>query len=189
MLGIVEIDMNSSSVFGKILLPVIMFSLILLVILILIFANLPIDRAEKLGSFLSGITSVGLICISIGSIYATIYIAKSINDLSTETRREDEYAERMIDVLQKMLDADTLLRDAIDKGRGNHFHDFKRERTIKDLIIQQKSYSLFLKYYCSKHPKSFNGLNNDIDLFIENPANTNVLIRIVDKAMYYLLNV
>lgn len=181
--------MNSSNVFGRILLPTIMFSLVLLIVLILVFIKLPVDQAEKMGSFLSGITSVGLICISVGSIYATIFVAKSINDLSTETRREDEYSERMINVMQKMLDADTLLRDAIDKGRGNHFHDFERERSIKDLIIQQKSYSLFLKYYCSKHPKSFNGLNNDIDLFIENPANSNVLIRIVDKAMYNLLNV
>lgn len=181
--------MNSSGVFGKILLPVILFSLILLVILILIFAKLPFDQAEKLGAFLSGITSVGLIFISLGSIYATIYVAKSINDLSTETRREDEYAERIINVLQKMLDADTLLRNAIDKGRGDHFHDYERERAIKDLIIQQKSYSLFLKYYFSKHPKSFNGLNNDVNLFIENPAESIVLFRIVDTAMYNLLNV
>lgn len=180
--------MYSSSVFGRLLLPTIMFSLVLLVILILVFIKLPIDQAEKMGSFLSGITSVGLICISVGSIYATIYVAKSINDLSTESRRDDDYSERIINVMQKMLDADTFLRDAIDKGIGNHFHDFERERTIKDLIIQQKSYSLFLKYYCSKHPKSFNGLNNDIDLFIENPANSNILIRIVNTTMFNLLN-
>ena len=107
--------MKSSGVFGKILLLTIMFSLILLIVLILVFIKLPIDQAEKMGSFLSGITSVGLICISVGSIYATIFVAKSINDLSTETRREDDYSERIINVLQKMLSTDTLLSKAIEE--------------------------------------------------------------------------
>ena len=180
--------MNSSGVFGKILLLTIMFSLILLIVLILVFIKLPIDQAEKMGSFLSGITSVGLICISVGSIYATIFVAKSINDLSTETRREDEYSERMINVMQKMLDADTLLRDAIDKGRGNHFHDFERERSIKDLIIQQKSYSLFLKYYLSKYPKIHNGFSGIVDSFIKNTADTTQL-RKIEIAIFSLLGV
>lgn len=180
--------MDSSGVFGKILLPTIVFSLVLLLILILVFVNLPNDLAEKLGSFLSGITSVGLICISLGSIYATIYVAKSINELSTESRREDEYSERMIDVLQKMLAADTMLRKAIDESFGANYHDFDRETTIKNLIAQQRSYALVLKYYCSKHPKNFNGIADIVHKFIENPADTAILKRI-EAVIYNLLGV
>ena len=147
--------MYSSSVFGRILLPTIMFSLVLLVILILVFIKLPIDQAEKMGSFLSGITSVGLICISVGSIYATIFVAKSINDLSTETRREDEYSERMIDVLQKMLATDTMLHKALYEDRFDSYRDFDREKTIENLKAQQKSYVLILKILFLKTSKEF----------------------------------
>lgn len=180
--------MDPSGVFGKILLPIIVFSLILLFILILVFMKLPIEQAEKMGSFLSGITSVGLICISLGSIYATIYVAKSINELSTEYRREDEYSERMIDVLQKMLAADKTLHKYIDEDRRDSFRDFDREESINNLMTQQRSYTLVLKYYCSKHPKGFNGLIDILDSFIDNPANYKVFIQIINGTMSNLLN-
>ena len=179
--------MNSFSVFGKILIPVIMFSLFLLVILILIFLKLPFDQAQKLGSFLSGITSVGLIFISLGSIYATIYVAKSINELSTETRREDEYAERMIDVWYKMLATNTMLQKARDDERKDTFRDFDRERAIENLLAQQKAYVLVLKYYFSKHPKNFTGLANLLDLFTVEIENTTKLKQI-GTAMFSILS-
>ena len=180
--------MNSSGVFGKILLPVIMFSMFLLVILILIFVKLPFEQAEKLGSFLSGITSVGLVFISLGSIYATIYVAKSINDLSTETRREDEYSERMIDVLQKMLATDTLLHKAIDEDRFDNYRDFDREKTINNLMSQQRTNALILKYYFSKHPKSNNDFADIVDSFIKNTADSSML-KHIETAVYNLLGV
>jgi hypothetical protein len=179
--------MESSSVFCKILLPTIMFSLVLLVILILVYLQLPIDQAEKLGSFLSGITSVGLIFISLGSIYATIYVAKSINDLSTETRREDEYSERMIDVLQKMLATDTMLHKALDEDRFDSYRDFDREKTIENLKAQQKSYVLILKYYFSKHPKNFTSLVNSLDSFNKDITDTTKLKQI-GSAMFNILS-
>ncbi len=180
--------MNSSGVFGKILLPTIMFSLVLLVILILVFIKLPIDQAEKMGSFLSGITSVGLICISIGSIYATIYVAKSINDLSTETRREDDYSERIINVLQKMLSTDTLLSKAIEEDSIDRSRNFDREDKIRTLKTQQRSFALILKYYVSKHPKNFDSLVNVVDTFIKNPADS-AKLKQIENEIYSLLGV
>ena len=180
--------MNSSGVFGKILLLTIMFSLILLIVLILVFIKLPIDQAEKMGSFLSGITSVGLICISVGSIYATIYVAKSINDLSTESRRDDEYAERMIDVMQKMIVTDTLLHKAFDDERYDNYRDFEREKTIQNLMSEQKTNALILKYYLSKYPKIHNGFSGIVDSFIKNTADTTQLRRI-EIAIFSLLGV
>ena len=180
--------MNSSGVFVKILLPTIMFSLVLLVILILVFINLPIDQAEKMGSFLSGITSVGLICISVGSIYATIFVAKSINDLSTETRREDDYSERIINVLQKMLSTDTLLSKAIEEDYIDRSRNFDREDKIRTLKTQQRSFALILKYYVSKHPKNFDSLVNVVDTFIKNPADS-AKLKQIENEIYSLLGV
>ena len=180
--------MNSSGVFGKILLPTIVFSLALLLVLILVFIKLPINQAEKLGSFLSGISSVGLICISIGSIYATIIVAKTINDLSTVSRREDEYSERMIVVLQKMLATDTMLHKAIDENRFDSYRDFDREKTILNLMSQQRTNALILKYYFTKHPKVMNGVEDIVDSFITNTADSSKL-KHIETAVYSLLGV
>ena len=165
-----------------------MFSLIFLIILILVFIKLPIDQAEKMGSFLSGITSVGLIFVSLGSIYATIYVAKSINDLSTESRREDEYSERMIVVLQKMLATDTMLHKAIDENRFDSYRDFDREKTILNLMSQQRTNALILKYYFTKHPKVMNGVEDIVDSFITNTADSSKL-KHIETAVYSLLGV
>ena len=151
--------------FWELLLQIFTGGFTLLGISLLISLNISPDFASRFNGITTAFAAALNCFAAFGMIYATIMVERTVNKLSIDARREDDYTYQIICYYEKLHDLYKYLDEhRFDGNRSVFDQNYDSDKSILEEAVR---ICRLLKYYVHKHPTFDNNKKESIKAALE----------------------